>query len=701
MGKQQTTDTNSRPDSPYVGLTPYSDRDAAFFFGRETETEIISANLRSARLTVLYGTSGVGKSSVLQAGVVHKLRELAKEDLKTYGQAEFAVVVYRNWASDPIKGIADAVRVAVADSLQIDPDMLEPVPETGDLVKILQQWSERYGLELLLILDQFEELFNFLKDKNPFAEAFAAQLPEVIKTPDLPVRLLIALRDDTLSLLDYFKESIPGLFDNRLEINRLTASNAREAITEPIGAYNELHNPEKPFEIEKELVAEVIDKTRYTPPKVGGDLEQIKVEQGESDAVQEPDNENADENYVETPNLQLVMQRLWKEETRSGSNSLRMETLTSLGGVETIIQTHLDEVMNRLTSEEKRTASECFKYLVTPMKTKIALTPEALQEFTKCSERSIEAVMKALSPQQKMSATEKANEDVRVLRGVEIAVPKGKPLPGYEVSHDAFIPAILSWRTRYEIDHNVFNQLIKKALPVLIVLLLVLLIFGWRWIANRQAYWALEKNTNTNEARFEEEKVNISQTSKENAVKETIDTYNNLIPLLARLSSTSQKEKDSAYTELKKMIEEEKIPQPVKDSIDQMSKSIEKQKALDLRKEEQVKKEKSIKPMVYLHITDESQREAAQSYEGLLSKTNKFLVDKNIKYVGNVKLSSPQIRYFRQIDMQQANELANVLRNNGIMNLRVQYMPGYEDSNTMRPKHLELWFTSEAIPIIQ
>ena len=61
--------------SPYQGLIPYDEQDAPFFFGREKETRIITANLFASRLTLLYGASGVGKSSVLQAGVVRQLHE--------------------------------------------------------------------------------------------------------------------------------------------------------------------------------------------------------------------------------------------------------------------------------------------------------------------------------------------------------------------------------------------------------------------------------------------------------------------------------------------------------------------------------------------------------------------------------------------------------------------------------------------------
>ena len=49
--------------APYQGLRPFAERDAAYFFGRSTEAAIVAANLRSTRLTILYGPSGVGKSS--------------------------------------------------------------------------------------------------------------------------------------------------------------------------------------------------------------------------------------------------------------------------------------------------------------------------------------------------------------------------------------------------------------------------------------------------------------------------------------------------------------------------------------------------------------------------------------------------------------------------------------------------------------
>ena len=76
---------------------------------------------------------------------------------------------------------------------------------------------------------------------------------------------------------------------------------------------------------------------------------------------------------IETPYLQLVMTRLWAEERKRGSQLIRRETLTSLGGAGEIVRTHLDAVMSDLTEQQRETAAEIFRYLVTPSGMKIAL----------------------------------------------------------------------------------------------------------------------------------------------------------------------------------------------------------------------------------------------------------------------------------------------------------------------------------------
>src|SRR6266540_6734169 len=93
---------NRLRNSPDKGLTPYDENDAMFFFGREVEQDIFIANLRAYPLTVLYGATGVGKTSLLRAGVAHSLGRSAAENIAERGVPELAIAVVSNWRGDPL-----------------------------------------------------------------------------------------------------------------------------------------------------------------------------------------------------------------------------------------------------------------------------------------------------------------------------------------------------------------------------------------------------------------------------------------------------------------------------------------------------------------------------------------------------------------------------------------------------------------------
>src|SRR5262249_50752167 len=126
------------PESPYKGLMPYGDEDAAFFFGRDSERQIITANLMSSRLTILYGASRVGKSSVLRAGVAHHVRQLTTQNLESRRSPEFICAVFNSWRDDPIRDLL----VRIRDTLErtLPGRNISPLPESGSLKEALQAW---------------------------------------------------------------------------------------------------------------------------------------------------------------------------------------------------------------------------------------------------------------------------------------------------------------------------------------------------------------------------------------------------------------------------------------------------------------------------------------------------------------------------------------------------------------------------------
>ena len=416
---------NSASIRPYKGLTPYDESDAPFFFGREAEREIITANLMASRLTLLYGPSGVGKSSVLRAGVAYHLRKLSQQNLIERGTPEFVVVVFSSWRDDPITGLAAQVEEAVS-SLLAGQKIREA--EKGSLLKNLQFWSEHIDGDLLIIFDQFEEYFLYHPQEEDIG-TFASEFPRAVNSPDLRVNFLISVREDALAKLDRFKGRIPNLFDNYLRIDHLDRAAARAAIERPIAEYNRLQTEGQTVSIEPELVEAVLDQIKTGQVRLG-EAGRGMIEGAVS---------RSDEGRIETPYLQLVMTRLWDEEIQtSPAPFLRLSTLQRLGGAERIVHTHLDTTMSALPPDERDAAARIFHYLVTPSGTKIAHTVPDLAEYAHISPEQITPVLHKLS-----------GTDLRILRPVAPPLDHpGRP-PRYEIFHDVLAPAILDWRARY------------------------------------------------------------------------------------------------------------------------------------------------------------------------------------------------------------------------------------------------------------
>jgi WD40 repeat protein len=414
--------------SPYKGLSFYSERDAPFFFGREEETSIIAANLVASRLTLVYGASGVGKSSLLRAGVASRLRELAAETVETSGKPGFVVVVFpadgddgsdrrASWRDDPLGALAAGIEKAVAD-LGVE---VEPVDGSLRFAELLEAWSDRLDGDILLILDQFEEYFLYHANEDGEGTLFE-ELPRALNRGTLRANVLISIREDAYAQLDRFKGRVSFLYDNYLRVDHLDREAARAAIERPIEERNRLVAASERVEIEPELVEAVLDDVQ-TGNVVLGQSGLGAVEQGE-----------ARDARIETPFLQLVLERLWAEELDAGSRVLRFETLERLGGAERIVRTHLDAAMDELTEEDKELAAGAFRQLVTPSGAKIAHLGSDLAALENAPPEPLARVLETLAT-------------ARLLRPV--APPPGETEPRYEIFHDVLGPAVLDWRARY------------------------------------------------------------------------------------------------------------------------------------------------------------------------------------------------------------------------------------------------------------
>lgn len=485
---------------PYKGLTPYEEADAALFFGREGDVDIIVANLLSSRLTLLYGPSGVGKSSVLNAGVVHQLRQLDGADAARSRAPEHVAVVFNTWASDPVVGLRSAVQRALEDAVG------GPLPEPRGpgLVNALEDWTcerrcggadgaGRFGGEILLILDQFEEYALYHPNEageGTFAEEFPRLLSHRVErvveasalsdgglgagaAPEpLRVNVLLAFREDHLAHLDRFKGRIPGLFSNCLRLDYLTLAAARSAVTEPVRVYNEaltasaMDAAPPPIEVEDALVEEVLNAVQT------GRLTITEGGRGSVDPALGSDSPPPQEGdaRVDTPFLQLVMTRVWEREMELESRTLRVSTFRDdLGGAEAIVRSHLQKALDALGPDQKDVAAAVFDHLVTPSGTKIAHPVPHLAHWAERSEAEVTSLLEALAGGQR-----------RILRYIERAGDR----PLYEIYHDRLAPAVLDWRTRYleESQRRTDQRRSVKKVMLAVAVAIPLISVGGLWV---------------------------------------------------------------------------------------------------------------------------------------------------------------------------------------------------------------------------
>ena len=403
--------------SPYVGLQPFREDHEAFFFGRERDIRVIASNLLAPSLTVLYGPSGVGKSSILRAGVMPYLRN----------QPKAAAVYFNRWQdiSFPEELKREIRKVVRRPSEQTLPDR----ELSADII------ASQATDALHIILDQFEEYLLY-HEGTQLAEDFDSIVARLVNADSSAIKVLIGIREDGLSKFDRrFAIRIPDLLGNTLPVAPLTAKAAREAIREPLRVWTETRARKgETYEIEDRLVDSIVSGVQSGKATI--------TETSGRGAVSK-----SGEDSVEAAFLQLVLTKLWEAEQKEGSRVLREQTLEKLGGAIKILQSHVDGVMSQLENTHQRDiAARIFQFLVTPSGTKIAQSPSDLVQWAEAGEKDVRAVLRKLTDPW----------ETRILR--QIGTPER-----YELYHDVLAAAVLDWRRRYSADKSREEEQRKRA----------------------------------------------------------------------------------------------------------------------------------------------------------------------------------------------------------------------------------------------
>jgi WD40 repeat protein/uncharacterized caspase-like protein/pimeloyl-ACP methyl ester carboxylesterase len=234
--------------NPYRGLESFEEKDSALFFGRTEHIDSLYQFVRRQSLTVVLGASGSGKSSLVKAGLVPKLRE--------QGEKYFVIPPFRP-GKDPFKSLELALQSSEMGHASISAECTNPVEGYKSLLN--GSAFRKQGKETYLIVDQFEELITLCSDKD--RKEFLGALKDLMTVHSQSLRIVLTLRTDFES---QFEDT--DLKDDWLKarflVKQMTRANLREAIEKPAEA-NVMYF--EPHQLVEELVDEVADTPGSLP----------------------------------------------------------------------------------------------------------------------------------------------------------------------------------------------------------------------------------------------------------------------------------------------------------------------------------------------------------------------------------------------------------------------------------------------------
>lgn len=340
-----TTPISKASVNPYKGLEAFTEIDQRYFFGREALSDTIATNIKSialsnSRLLAVVGASGSGKSSVVKAGLIPRLRHASGWlllDPMTPGE-------------NPVKTLALklAMHLSERSGMSIIQDLRDP--STAGLDFLARILADKGYSHVLLFIDQFEELFTRILDENE-RQHFINLLVTAATEPSGSLVVVLTLRADFYDRPMNYADLGELINQHNQSVLPMKLSELADAIERPA------YMPEVGLKFEPGLVAELVFALRGKKEALAGAL----------------------------PLLQFCLERLYEE--RDG-NLLTHAAYEKMGKLEGAIGTYAEAVFATLDEDAQNALGKVFLALVTvdergtPTRSRVPLTKIAQSDET-------------------------------------------------------------------------------------------------------------------------------------------------------------------------------------------------------------------------------------------------------------------------------------------------------------------------------
>lgn len=335
------------PINPFPGLRPFEFDESHLFFGREGQSEQLIDKLGRTRFLAVVGTSGSGKSSLVRAGLLPAVLG----GFMTSAGSDWRIAIMRP-GNDPIGNLARALNATdvfgseIAENAALQTALAEATLRRGGrgLVDTVRQSVVAENENLLVVVDQFEELFRFARvaegeQYQNEAAAFVKLLLEASREREIPIYVVLTMRSDYLGDCSQFWDLPEAINESQYLIPRLTRDQLREAISGPVAVGEGKITPR--------LVNRLLND-------VGDDQDQLPVLQHLLMRVWDESKEKQLEVDVKDQNATA---RSPHKEVHKGE-VLDLCCYDAVGGMAKALSLHADEAFNELPDERHREGAE-------------------------------------------------------------------------------------------------------------------------------------------------------------------------------------------------------------------------------------------------------------------------------------------------------------------------------------------------------